>query len=62
MANAARDLRRALERIKGLEGEAYADEERLRKSADDAGILYVGCDTPEALVDRIKQLESELSK
>jgi len=55
------EMMQARRRITDLEGAARADEERLRAAAERAGITYVGCDTPDALAERIAELEAALT-
>ena len=47
--------------VQALQGAARADEARLRSAAERAGVLYVGCDTPEALAERADAAEAKLS-
>ena len=50
------------QQMKLLEGAAKADEERLIKAAEKAGIVYMGCDTPDWLAERILELEREVKR
>lgn len=45
-----------LERLRFLEGAAAADGDRLVAAAEKAGIVFVGCDTPDALADEVLAL------
>jgi hypothetical protein len=47
------------ERVQLLEGAARADEERLIKAAEKAGMVYWGCDTPDHLADTILELKEK---
>lgn len=49
--------RRAATPQAGAQG---ADEERLRNAAEAAGITYVGCDTPDALAEKVQELQARL--
>ena len=53
-------IERQQRRIAELEGAARADDERLRAAAERAGIAWVGCDTPDALAERVVELEAAL--
>lgn len=48
------------ETIRQLRGAIAADEERLRHAAEKAGVLYVGCDTADAMADRCARLTAAL--
>lgn len=47
-------------RIAELKGAMRADDERLRKAGQRVGIIR-GCDTAEAMADRIQELEQKLA-
>jgi hypothetical protein len=49
------------EKLKPL-GALGADEKRLQDAAERSGILYCGCDTPDALADEIERLRAALEK
>ena len=48
--------------IAQLKGALRADDLRNHQAAGKAGILYVGCDTPEALADEVCKLKEELKQ
>lgn len=50
------------EQIRLLRGAMAADDERLRRAAEQAGILYVSCDTAEALAEQIARLSAEVEE
>ena len=50
------------EQIRLLRGAMAADDERLRRAAEQAGILYVSCDTAEALAEQIARLSAQVRK
>lgn len=50
------------EQIRLLRGAMAADDERLRRAAEQAGILYVSCDTAEALAEQITRLSAQVAE
>jgi hypothetical protein len=50
------------QQIELLKGAARADEERLIKAVAKAGIVYMGCDTPDWLAERILEREREVKR
>lgn len=50
------------EQIRLLRGAMAADDERLRRAAEQAGILYVSCDTAEALAEQIARLSAQVAE
>lgn len=56
---AAQDI--VLERD-GLRGALAAGDERLVAAAERAGVAYTGCDTPDALVERVEEQGAEIER
>lgn len=54
--HAPADIRDLLAEVERLTGAAEADEQRLIAAAERAGIVYVGCDTPDALAGEVVTL------